>query len=84
MLKYIPTVTGSGMCSENLICKSQKVSKRALNMLILKEQGYVDCYILIKLSHCCITVHSAVALTEEAQGRIKEIAANRSKPKTVF
>lgn len=58
------------MCSETLTCKSKKVSKRALDMLLLSEQGVCGMLNLNK-TECYITVHNAVALTEKAQGRIK-------------
>lgn len=58
------------MCSETLTYKSKKVSKRALDMLLLSKEGVCGMLNLNKTEHCA-TVHNAVALAEEAQGRIK-------------
>lgn len=52
-------------------------------MLLLKEKGLCGMLNPNK-TKCCITLHNAVASTEEAQGRIKETAANHSKPKKVL
>lgn len=46
------------------------MSKRSLDTLLLKKQGVCGMLDLNK-TECFITVHSAMASIEEAQGKIK-------------
>lgn len=71
------------MCSETLTYKSKKVSKRALDMLLLSKEGVCGMLNLNK-TECCTTVHNAVALLRKPKAELKETATNLSKTKRVF